>query len=200
MPGLINVLQQQYNRTVTPPDFLAYVYGVLAQPAFTERFAEELATPELRVPITKVTTRFEQGRALGTKLLWLHTYGQRFVPKGKHRGHVPKGKAKNTKPVPDDAANYPESYEYDEGSRTLHVGQGAFKPVDPEVFEFEVFGLKVVRSWLDYRMKKPGGKKSSPLDEINPQQWSSQFTTELLELLWAGGDGGSATGSGEAVG
>ena len=33
-------------------------------------------------------------------------------------------------------------------------------------------------------MKKPKGKKSSPLDEINPTQWPSEFTTELLELLW----------------
>jgi len=33
-------------------------------------------------------------------------------------------------------------------------------------------------------MKKPKGKKSSPLDEINPTTWPSEFTTELLELLW----------------
>ena len=33
-------------------------------------------------------------------------------------------------------------------------------------------------------MKKGAGKKSSPLDDIRPEQWTSQFTTELLELLW----------------
>ena len=36
-------------------------------------------------------------------------------------------------------------------------------------------------------MKKPKGKKSSLLDEITPATlggWPSQFTTELLELLW----------------
>ena len=35
-------------------------------------------------------------------------------------------------------------------------------------------------------MKKPKGKKSSPLDEITPATlggWPSEFTTELLELL-----------------
>jgi len=47
-----------------------------------------------------------------------------------------------------------------------------------------VSGLKVVQSWLGYRMKRPKGKKSSPLDEINPDRWPSEFTTELLELLW----------------
>ena len=33
-------------------------------------------------------------------------------------------------------------------------------------------------------MKNPKGKKSSPLDRINPETWPSEFTTELLELLW----------------
>jgi hypothetical protein len=47
-----------------------------------------------------------------------------------------------------------------------------------------VSGLKVVQSWLKYRMKKGAGKKSSPLDDIRPERWTSQFTTELLELLW----------------
>ena len=52
------------------------------------------------------------------------------------------------------------------------------------MYEFEVSGLKVVQSWLKYRMKKGAGKKSSPLDNIRPARWTSQFTTELLELLW----------------
>jgi hypothetical protein len=33
-------------------------------------------------------------------------------------------------------------------------------------------------------MKKGAGKKSSPLDDIRPERWTSQSTTELLELLW----------------
>ncbi|MCX6836150.1 MAG: hypothetical protein NTW07_13680, partial [candidate division Zixibacteria bacterium] len=44
--------------------------------------------------------------------------------------------------------------------------------------------LKVVQSWLKYRMKKGAGKKSSMLDDIRSESWTSQFTTELLELLW----------------
>jgi hypothetical protein len=33
-------------------------------------------------------------------------------------------------------------------------------------------------------MKNPRGRRSSPLDEIRPDRWTGQFTTELLELLW----------------
>jgi hypothetical protein len=184
LPGLLDVLAKAYARGVTPEDLVAYVYGTLAQPAFTERFADELGTRELRVPITKNAALFKQVREVGAKLLWLHTYGQRFVPKGKQKAHVPRGAAKCTKPVPCDADGYPEKYEYNDATRTLHVGAGEFAPVPPEVFSFEVSGLKVVQSWLGYRMKLPKGKKSSPLDKINPEIWPSKFTTELLELLW----------------
>jgi len=184
LPGLLDMLAKAYGRAVTPEDFLAYVYGVLAQPAFTERFAGELGTRELRVPITKRAPLFKQVRDIGAKLLWLHTYGQRFVPKGKHKGHVPKAATKCTKPVPGNAENYPEKYEYNDATQTLHVGAGQFAPVAPEVYAFEVSGLRVVQSWLGYRMKNPKGKKSSPLDSINTETWPSEFTTELLELLW----------------
>lgn len=183
LTGLLALLGRACTRTVTPEDFLAYVYGALAQPAFTARFAKELETRELRVPLTKDAALFEQVRAAGARLLWLHTYGERFVPKGQRRGHVPHGAAKCVKAVPGHANGYPESFDYNEATRTLRIGEGEFRPVAREVFEFEVSGLKVVQSWLKYRMKKGAGKKSSPLDDIRPERWTSQFTTELLELL-----------------
>ncbi|HVW64990.1 MAG TPA: type ISP restriction/modification enzyme [Nitrosospira sp.] len=74
-------------------------------------------------------------------------------------------------------------FSYDEVTQTLHVGDGRFKPVAPEVWEFEVSGLKVVQSWLGYRMKNRKGKKSSPLDDITPTNWPPEFTSELLRLL-----------------
>ena len=184
LPGLLELLGAAYKHKVTPEAFLAYIYSTLAQPAFTARYAKELETRELRVPITKNAALFEKVRAVGARLLWLHTYGERFVPKGKRRGHVPPGAAKCTKAVPGHADGYPESFEYNDATHTLRVGDGEFAPVAREVFTFEVSGLKVVQSWLKYRMKKGAGKKSSPLDDIHPERWTSQFATELLELLW----------------
>lgn len=183
-PGLLDLLAKTCRRKVTPEDFLAYVYGALAQPAFTARYTKELETRELRVPITKDAVLFEEVRAIGARLLWLHTYGERFVPKGKKRGQIPRGAAKCVKAVPGSADGYPESFGYNDATQALRVGEGAFAPVAPAVFAFEVSGLKVVQSWLKYRMKKGAGKKSSPLDDIRPEKWTSEFTTELLELLW----------------
>ena len=62
----------------------------------------------------------------------------------------------------------PEDFDYDAESRTLTVGTGAFSPVSREVWDFEVSGLRVLRSWLGYRMKNRKGRKSSPLDDIRP--------------------------------
>jgi len=184
LPGLLEMLGKEYSHAVSPEEFLAYIYGALAQPSFTSRFSKELETRELRVPITKNSTLFERVRASGARLLWLHTYGERFVPKGKHRGTIPPGKTKCTKAIPGDADHYPESFSYNDVTQTLSVGEGEFSPVRKEVYEFEVSGLKVAQSWLKYRMRGGAGKGGSPLNDIRPERWSAQFTTELLELLW----------------
>jgi hypothetical protein len=184
LPGLLDLLRKGYKRKVTAEDFVAYVCGALAQPAFTARYAKELGTREVRVPITKDAALFEKVRDIGARLFWLHTYGERFVPKGEQPGRVPHGAARCVKPVPGDEDGYPEAFEYNEATQTLRVGEGEFRPVARAVWEFDVSGLKVVQSWLRYRMKKGAGKKSSLLDDIRPDRWTSQFTTELLELLW----------------
>ncbi|HEX5411712.1 MAG TPA: type ISP restriction/modification enzyme [Terriglobia bacterium] len=183
-PGLLDAIAKAYGRTVTPEDFLAYVYGLLAHPAFTKRYAEDLGSRDVRVPITRDAALFQEIGSVGARLLWLHTYAERYVPNGHRRGQVPEGSARCTRAVPGDKDSYPASYGYNDATKTLSVGAGAFAPVTPEVYNFEVSGLKVVQSWLGYRMRNPKGKKSSPLDEIHPEKWTSEFTTELLELLW----------------
>jgi hypothetical protein len=79
---------------------------------------------------------------------------------------------------------YPHDFHWDENTETLYVGDGTFTPVSRAVWEFEVSGLRPVRSWLGYRMREPSGRKSSPLDEVRPSKWPAEFTEELLELLW----------------
>ena len=183
LPGLLDELRREYGRRVTPEDFLGYVYGVLAHPAFTARFADELETRQLRVPLTRDPALFEAVRSIGARLLRLHTYGQRLA-RGPQRDRVPRGAARCTRAVPGDPDAYPETFRYDESARTLHVGDGRFAPVAPSVYAFEVSGLKAVQSWLGYRMKKGAGRRSSRLDAVRPRNWTGRFTTELLELLW----------------
>jgi len=97
---------------------------------------------------------------------------------------VPSGKATTIKGVSSVPAHYPAEYAYDPAKCEITIGDGRFGPVAPEVWDFEVSGLKVVQSWLGYRMKKRAGKKSSPLDDIRPERWTARMSDEFLELLW----------------
>lgn len=184
LPGLLDLLGANLGVSVKHEDFVAFVYCMLAQPAFTARYQDELVSRELRVPITKDAALFFRARDFGKRLLWLHTYGQRLVPEGARQGDVPRGAARCTIALPETAEGYPERFSYDPATQTLKVGTGEFAPVAQEVFEFEISGLKAVKSWLKYRMKDGAGRVSSPLDAIHPERWTADFTTELLELLW----------------
>jgi hypothetical protein len=176
--GLLETLSEEYGETVNPEDLFAYAYAVLGSPAYTESFSEELSIPGPRLPITKDKALFRRGVDFGRWLVGLHTYGERFG------GSVPRGKARIEKAIPDTPEDYPEDFSYDEQNRTLKVGDGEIRPVSPAVYNYNVSGLEVVKSWLGYRRKNPRGRSSSPLDEIRPERWTGEMTRELLQLLW----------------
>jgi hypothetical protein len=136
------------------------------------------------VPLTKKSEVFFKAAEFGKHLTWLHTYGERMTSEDRPKGKVPKGNVRCLHAVSDNEENYPNESYYSEETKTLHVGDGRFGPVDKEVYEFEVSGLKVVKSWLGYRMRERAGRKSSALDDIRPKTWTHEFTRELLELLW----------------
>ena len=177
--GLPAALEAALDCAVSAPDLFAYAYAVLAQPAYVERFWNQLEQPPPRLPITRDGELFRRAAQHGAQLIYLHTYGERFAQPGASGGVSP-GEARSTVAVP--RGDYPEGHRYDESTRTLHVGKGEFAPVAPAVWNYSVSGLQVVKSWLDYRKRKPGGKQSSPLDEIRPKHW--EFGGELLALLW----------------
>ena len=183
-PGLLDLLRTRYGHEVDALAFAAYLYGILAHPAFAEQFSAHSDTRKIRVPITKDRALFERVRSCGAKLLWLHTYGERCVPDGEQECRVLPGSARCTEPIQDGRQAYPESFAYNAEAGSLRVGAGVIAPVPVTVWDFNVSGLSVVQSWLNYRMARGGGRKSSPLDQIRPQHWSVAFTKELLELIW----------------
>jgi hypothetical protein len=182
--GLLDMLSKIYGYVVDPQDFAGYIYCSLAHPTYTRYFYDQLINREVRVPLTKDKKLFAEVSAFGKELIWLHTYGERLQDADHPAGQIPKGKAQCTKAVSDQESNYPNEFKYDETTKKLHVGDGEFAPVPLAVWGFEVSGLKVVQSWLGYRMRERSGKKSSPLDDIRPHVWTREFTRELLELLW----------------
>lgn len=125
-PELLPLLTKTYGRVVAAEDVAAYLYAVLAQPSFTQRFHTELETRELRVPLTADLALFERAIALGRELLFLHSFGERFAD-GQQR---PQTHVKCLKPVP--GGRMPDSFEYDASRQVISVDSGEFGPVLPQ--------------------------------------------------------------------
>jgi hypothetical protein len=185
-PGLLDRLADAYGFPVAPEDLFAYAYALLASPAYARRFAEELA--ELadlgpRLPLTRDGRLFRRAAGLGRRLVFLHTWGERFPAAGERPGEIQPGRARCVRPIPGSPGRFPETFSYDAGRETLRVGDGEIAPVEPEVWSFAVSGFRVVRSWLAHRMKAGAGRRSSPLDALRPERWTDETTGELLRLF-----------------
>ena len=175
--GLLATVSEKLDIDVAAEDLLAYVYALGGTAAFSRRFNEELAEAAgpIHIPITANPALFQEAVERGRDLLWWHTWGERFAPAG--QSHLPAGHADEVRPV----EGMPDDFDYGSESQTLAVGTGAFAPVSQEAWDFEVSGLRVLRSWLGYRMKNRKGRKSSPLDDIRPARWTQ--SKELLLVL-----------------
>ena len=85
-PGLIRALAGKLVRDITSAEVLAYIAAVIAHPAYTRTFADELTTPGIRVPVTCDPDLWAQAARIGEQVIWLHTYGTSFArPAGPRR-------------------------------------------------------------------------------------------------------------------
>ena len=76
--GLLETLRLAHKKAVSAPSLFAYTYGILCQPLYVEMFWDELEMPPPRLPITKDAELFRRVAEHGSRLLYLHTYGERF--------------------------------------------------------------------------------------------------------------------------
>lgn len=184
---LLTHMTEQLGTHVSPADLIAYVAAVTAHQGFTRHFAADLTTPGVRIPLTRDPHLWAEAVRVGQEVVWLHTYGERFVDPAANR---PAGAPRNTRErpliqvaIPDTEQGMPDRITYDESTRTLHVGSGSVAPVAPEVWNYEVAGMRVLKHWFGYRKKNPSGNRKSPLDDIVPTTWTPSATTELLDLI-----------------
>ena len=186
-PHLLTRLGQRLPIVVTEPDLVAYIAAVTAHPGFTARFADELVTPGIRVPLTADPDLFANAVILGRNLIWASTYGAAFADpeEGRPLGSIayPDTDARRVQNLTPMRAGLPENITYDETSQTVYLGTGTFGPVPERVWTYDVGGMKVVKHWFDYRKTNPGGKKSTPLDDIHVSHWPIDWVREFNELL-----------------
>lgn len=172
---------------VAAAELAAYTVAVTGHSAFTERFAEELLTPGVRLPLTRDAEHWRRATTLGRELLWASTYGERFADPdaGRPSGAVefPSGDKRQVRYLTHIGGEVPERMSYEAETQTLRVGEGTFAPVPESVWAYHVGGMRIVNKWLGYRKAKPTSKRTSPLDDIHVESWPSEWTKELIELL-----------------
>ena len=194
--ALLAHLTETYGHAVEPMDVMAYIAALLAHPAFTARFREDLRQPGLRVPLTADPALFDRAVDLGREVIWLHTYGERCADPAAGRPASPPRIQEGQRPtipaagtIPGAPEPLPAEMRYDAENRRLHIGGGFVENVTPESAAYEVSGKNVLRQWFSYRRSdrtRPviGDRRPpSPLDRIQPDHWLPEYTEDLLNLL-----------------
>jgi hypothetical protein len=190
-PGLLDSLSaivgsEIFAGEVVAADLLAYVAAVVAHPGYTALFADELTTPGIRVPITADPALWAKAVELGRYLVWTQAYGEALADPAAGRPHG------NVRFPPDDeqrvlnltaVSAMPVDVRYDGDAGQVVLGTGTWGPVSREVFEYAVGGKNVIRSWVNYRKAVPGGRKSSPLDDMHVDSWPAEWSSEFTDLL-----------------
>jgi len=196
LPALLSYLTGAHGQDASADDVMAYIAAVLAHPVFTSRFAPDLLQPGLRVPLTADAALFAEAVELGREVVWLHSYGERFADPAAGRPARPPRLPRDDAPrIPEDGAipgapePLPEDISYDRERRRLLIGEGYVDNVPPAVWAYEVSGKPVLRQWFSYRRRdrsRPviGDRRPpSPLDRVQPDSWTAEYTTDLLDLL-----------------
>jgi hypothetical protein len=195
-PALLNYLAKIYGQPIRAEDVVAYFAAVMAHPGFTARFQSDLVQPGLRVPMTADMKLFTEAVALGSEVIWLHCYGERLVEPAANRPKQPPRLPKESAPtiptggmIPSAPEPLPDTMEYDLATQRLMIGKGYVENVTPKMWTYKVSGKQVLWHWFSYRRgdrSRPimGDRRPpSPLDNIQPDGWLPEYTTDLLDLL-----------------
>ena len=133
---------------------------------------------------------------LGREVIWLHCYGERFAdpadgrPTGTPRlarGQGPTIPANGA--IPGTPEPLPDFMDYEPATHRLRIGKGIIDTVPQAVWNYEVSGKNVLRQWFSYRKldrSRPiiGDRRlPSPLNQILPEHWLYEYTSDLIDLL-----------------
>lgn len=176
--GLVSALTSKLGGPVEPTDVLAYIAAVTAHPGFTEDFANELETPGLRVPLTANYDLWAEAVELGKDVLSAQTFGRFDDSNVAYDKEDPRRVT-----IRDRVRELPDGVVFDASAEEIIIGGGRFGPVSQKVFDYTVGGRNVLKSWVGYRASEPAGKRTSPLDDVNPTAWDREWTRDLIEVL-----------------
>ena len=194
--GLLSSVTEALGVTINAVDLMAYFAAVAAHPAYTVRFRSDLVQPGLRFPMTAGASLFAEAVDIGREVIWLHCFGERFADPNAGRPNSAPRMAEGERPViprdgaiPTDPGRFPDRIDYDVATQRLRIGDGYIDNVLRAVWEYEVSGKQVLIQWFSYRRldrSRPimGDRRPpSPLENIQPDGWLAEYTTELMNVL-----------------
>jgi Type ISP C-terminal specificity domain len=185
------LLEDETGVAVSAPDLLAYIAAVVAHPGYGARFARELASGAVRVPVTTDAEVLARGIALGHEVLRLQTLGEHRAPAARHRAPGPllpvdaPVRPRLDAPLSHLPGNRPDIATYDPSDGTLTLGDGVVTDITLEVWDYEVGGMPVIEQWLGQRLTPGPRRRQSRLDLITVDAWEAGWTAELLLVLSA---------------
>ncbi|WP_263165066.1 type ISP restriction/modification enzyme [Streptomyces sp. SCSIO ZS0520] len=188
-PGLLPHLANAYGlQQVAAEELIAYIAAVTAHPAFTERYADDLNSLGVRVPLTSDRDLWHEAISLGRHVIWASTFGARCINPDDGR---PAGTSNwwrrlypeitYAREVASD--KLPSADNYDIERQYLVIEGGIFTGVTQRMRNYATGGRNVLDSWLAYRSDRTVGKVTSELDRERPEGWEPEWSRELVEVL-----------------
>ncbi|MFE0174022.1 type ISP restriction/modification enzyme [Streptomyces sp. NPDC059002] len=188
-PGLLPHLANSYGlEQVLPEDLLAYIAAVTAHPAFTERYADDLNSLGVRIPLTSDRDLWHEAINVGHHVLWASTFGTRCIDPDNGRPAGTWNWWRRVHPEITYAQEIasdclPSAVDYDVEHQHLAIEGGIFTGVTPRMRSYSTGGRNVLDSWLAYRSDRTAGKITSELDRERPERWEPEWSRELVEVL-----------------
>jgi hypothetical protein len=190
-PGLLRHLANSYGfQEVLAEDFVAYIAAVTAHTAFTERYADDLNSLGVRIPLTADGALWGEAVNLGRHLLWASTFGTRYVNSDDGR---PSGRTTNWWRSVHPEISYPRevapdilpsTISYDSEHERLIIEGGVFTGVTPGMRAYATGGRNVLDSWFAYRSSRSAGKVTSQLDHVRPEHWEHAWSRVLQQRIF----------------
>ncbi|MFH8572150.1 type ISP restriction/modification enzyme [Streptomyces sp. NPDC017993] len=178
-PGLLDLLGRRLGRPAAPAELLAWITA-------SARHSPDGCV----VPLPADPAIWEDGVALGGRLLWLHTRGARTSEEPAYAGartaerpRMPGGRRPYVRSALPERG-LPQTLAYDRDDEALLLGSGRIAPVPPGAWDYHAGGVRVLDAWFAQRTgagEEPA--EAGSLAALRPATWPQEWTSDLLELI-----------------
>ncbi len=144
-PEVLSSLAERYGREPSPEEILGYVYAVLYDPAYRDRYRKLLRGDFPRISFPQKHEPFLHLAALGAELIGLHLLADRRLL------DPPVGLVGDARQPLGPSPRTFLRYWGDEGRLYVNPEGLAFEGISPEVYSYDIGGHPVLRRWLRSR-------------------------------------------------